>query len=71
MSSVVRVHPPPHISGSSSFGRAKAFQALGSGFEPRLPLKRSQRSSGVEHFLGKEGVTSSNLVAGSSEKKEN
>ena len=24
--------------GSSSFGRAKAFQALGGGFEPRLPL---------------------------------
>ena len=26
------------ISGSSSFGRAKAFQALGGEFEPRLPL---------------------------------
>ena len=25
-------------SGSSSFGRAKAFQALGGEFEPRLPL---------------------------------
>ena len=66
MSSVVRVHPPPRQCGSSSFGRAKAFQALGSGFEPRLPLKQeSRRSSVVEHFLGKEGVTSSTLVAGS------
>ena|GEM_PF-2869732 len=27
-------------SGSSSFGRASAFQAEGGGFEPRLPLKR-------------------------------
>ena len=26
------------LSGSSSFGRAKAFQALGGEFEPRLPL---------------------------------
>ena len=33
----------PHIktkrSGSSSFGRAIAFQAIGGGFEPRLPLR--------------------------------
>ena len=52
-------------SGSSSFGRAKAFQALGGGFEPRLPLFESRCSSEVEHFLGKEGVTSSTLVNGS------
>jgi hypothetical protein len=26
-------------SGSSSFGRAIAFQAIGGGFEPRLPLE--------------------------------
>lgn len=65
--------------GSSSFGRAIAFQAIGGGFEPRLPLKRfriartigysgqnkSRCSSVVEHFLGKEGVTSSTLVIGS------
>jgi hypothetical protein len=25
--------------GSSSFGRAEAFQASGGGFEPRLPLR--------------------------------
>ena len=30
---------PHKSSGSSSFGRAKAFQALGGGFEPRLPLR--------------------------------
>ena len=51
--------------GSSSFGRAIAFQAIGGGFEPRLPLHTSRCSSGVEHFLGKEGVTSSILVNGS------
>ena len=33
-------HPNPHPSrGSSSFGRAEAFQASGGGFEPRLPLQ--------------------------------
>ena len=29
-------------SGSSSFGRASAFQAEGSEFEPRLPLERER-----------------------------
>ena len=89
------------ISGSSSFGRAIAFQAIGGEFEPRLPLiflpaaadwlcrsssglehpddigrvvkvrflqmaqKISRRSSGVEHFLGREGVVSSILTDGS------
>jgi hypothetical protein len=28
------------LSGSSSFGRAIAFQAIGGGFEPRLPLNK-------------------------------
>ena len=32
--------PVKKTSGSSSFGRAIAFQAIGGGFEPRLPLKR-------------------------------
>jgi hypothetical protein len=52
--------------GSSSVGRASAFQAECRGFEPRLPLffKMRPRSSGAEHFLGKEGVHSSNLCAG-------
>ena len=60
--------------GSSSVGRASAFQAEGREFEPRLPLQFLEMlarlpgpsSSGVEHLLGKEGVTSSNLVSGSS-----
>ena len=46
--------------GSSSVGRALAFQAKGRGFEPRR-----QCSSGVERFLGKEEVESSNLSTGS------
>ena len=52
-------------SGSSSVGRASAFQAEGRGFEPRLPLKLRQCSSGVERFLGKEEVASSILATGS------
>ena len=78
--------PTDKVSGSSSFGRAIAFQAIGGGFEPRLPLEKATEdtdggekhsfrsffllnkcrcSSVVEHFLGKEGVTSSTLVNGS------
>lgn len=66
-------------SGSSSVGRATAFQAVGRGFEPRLPLFFlfkpsynpypnfiiSRRSSGVERFLGKEEVVGSNPIVGS------
>ena len=52
-------------SGSSSVGRASAFQAEGRGFEPRLPLQLRQCSSGVERFLGKEEVVSSILTTGS------
>ena len=61
--------------GSSSSGRATAFQAVGRRFEPGHPLIKielqleertlSRRSSGVERFLGKEEVTSSILVVGS------
>ena len=58
----ILLSPPPR--GSSSFGRATAFQAVGSGFETRLPLP-GLCSSGVEHFLGKEGVMSSILIKGS------
>ena len=36
--------------GSSSVGRALAFQAKGRGFEPRLPLKLRQCSSGGREF---------------------
>jgi hypothetical protein len=57
------------MGGSSSVGRASAFQAEGREFEPRLPLQPPQfraglikkvraaagpRSSGVERLLGKE-----------------
>ncbi len=59
--------------GSSSVGRASAFQAEGRGFESRLPLhvyiliSKAHVAQQVEHFHGKEGVTSSNLVVGSRE----
>ena len=56
-------------SGSSSFGRAIAFQAIGGQFEPGLPLKlldeNGRCGSVVEHFLGKEEVVSSILINGS------
>ncbi len=79
--SKVRILPAPPISGeritggSSSVGRASAFQAEGRGSESRLPLQfengeetsgtYSPRGSVVEHFLGKEGVTGSIPVVGS------
>src|ERR1043165_1889252 len=52
------------VGGSSSVGRASAFQAEGREFEPRLPLQTSTStgvskrpsSSGVERLLGKEEV---------------
>jgi hypothetical protein len=65
------------LSGSSSVGRASAFQAEGRGFESRLPLEiqkvtpallefqTSRCSSVVERFLGKEEVTGSTPVIGS------
>jgi hypothetical protein len=66
--------------GNSSVGRASAFQAEGRGFESRFPLHERTRSKrrmdrmrmrahvaqSVEHFLGKEEVTGSNPVMGSS-----
>ena len=58
--------------GNSSIGRASAFQAEGRGFESRFPLHLARcrrvgpRGSVVEHFLGKEGVTGSIPVVGSS-----
>ena len=68
--------------GSSSFGRAIAFQAIGGEFEPRLPLFSVRSltseqgpepttgpcrcSSVVEHFLGKEEVKGSIPFNGSS-----
>ena len=65
MPTVVQIHPgPQNFSGSSSVGRASAFQAEGRGFESRLPLT-AYIAQAVEHFLGKEEVTSSSLVVGS------
>ena len=64
---MVQVHPGPQkvrTCGSSSVGRASAFQAEGRGFESRLPLT-AYIAQAVEHFLGKEEVTSSSLVVGS------
>ena len=67
-------------SGSSSFGRAIAFQAIGGGFEPRLPLNKKavERQEKrrrfkikaavaqlVERILGKDEVTGSNPVCSS------
>jgi hypothetical protein len=63
--------------GSSSVGRASAFQAERRRFEPGLPLEgegltqvfqshpSGPPSSVVEHFLGKEEVTGSSPVVGS------
>ena len=51
------------LCGSSSVGRASAFQAEGRGFESRLPLT-AYIAQAVEHFLGKEEVTGSNPVMG-------
>ena len=57
-----------HVRGSSSVGRARAFQARGRGFDSRLPLLMhwAHVAQSVEHFLGKEEVTGSNPVVGSS-----
>ena len=69
LTSQVRIllSPLKYLSESSSVGRASAFQAECRRFEPGLSLKFFCRcSSGVERFLGKEEVTSSNLVIGSS-----
>src|SRR5579884_766252 len=55
--------------GSSSVGRARAFQARGRGFDSRLPLvvPCAHVAQAAEHFLGKEEVTGSNPVVGSGE----
>ena len=59
-------------SGSSSIGRAIAFQAIGREFDPRLPLNWFCRcSSVVEHFLGREEVVSSILTNGSNRLRQN
>ena len=60
----VRILLSPHFCGSSSIGRAVAFQAAGCEFDSRLPLSR-RCSSVVEHFLGKEEAMGSNPIIGS------
>ena len=69
-----------HMGGSSSVGRASAFQAECREFEPRLPLhyvfteqfleqwalSACPSSSGVERILGKDEVAGSNPALGSS-----
>ena len=55
-------------SGSNSVGRVIAFQAIGRGFESRLPLQNPAHvAQSVERVLGKDEVTSSILVVGSIE----
>ena len=52
--------------GSNSVGRVIAFQAIGRGFESRLPLQDPAHvAQSVERVLGKDEVTSSILVVGS------
>ena len=53
--------------GIAQLARASAFQAEGRGFESRFPLQKKTcpRSSGVEHFLGKEEVAGSIPAVGS------
>ncbi len=61
------------LCGNSSVGRASAFQAVCRGFESRFPLSAQSRAHVaqlVEHVLGKDGVTSSNLVVGLADTKE-
>ena len=56
-------------SGSSSVGRASAFQAEGRGFESRLPLYNlACIAQLVEHFHGKEEVSGSIPEEGSETK---
>gem|GEM_PF-3214093 len=54
------------ICGSSSVGRASPCQGEGREFEPRLPLQDADVAQQAEHLHGKEGVTGSIPVIGSS-----
>ena len=65
-------HEGSKIGGSSSVGRASAFQAERRRFEPGLPLRQSAHLAQlVEHVLGKDEVTSSILVVGSKDFETN
>ena len=55
------------IGGGNSIGRVTAFQAVGCGFEPRLPLADlADVAQSVEHILGKDEVSGSIPLMGSS-----
>ena len=60
--------PSPTRAGVAQLARALAFQAKGRGFESRFPLQFffALIAQLVERILGKDEVTSSNLVKGSS-----
>src|SRR6476469_8253472 len=62
-----KIQNPKFVCGSSSVGRASAFQAECREFESRLPLQHVLRpsSSGVERILGKDEVSGSNPDLGS------
>ena len=65
------MHHLDFVGGSSSVGRASAFQAECREFESRLPLQAffenpCPSSSGVERILGKDEVAGSNPALGSS-----
>ncbi len=53
--------------GVAQLARASAFQAEGRGFESRLPLKnlRAHVAQSVEHILGKDEVSGSSPLVGS------
>src|SRR4051812_46418666 len=64
---------PSTICGSSSVGRASAFQAECREFDPRLALSKKFNSLAhvaqlVEHILGKDEVSGSTPLMGSPEK---
>ena len=62
--------PPTHRflnAGVTQLARVTAFQAVGRGFESRLPLNHADVAQLVEHFLGKEEVTGSIPVISSTE----
>ena len=51
--------------GVTQLARVTAFQAVGRGFESRLPLKGAHVAQSVERILGKDEVTGSIPVVGS------
>ena len=70
---VVQIHPPApsHSCGSNSGVESQPSKLLVAGSNPvsrskaTQALSRAQVAQAVEHVLGKDGVTSSNLVLGS------